>query len=407
MVDITGPPGANAGAVLEVAPEAPEILRMVVVSDIHATNESGDATNVAKESAEDLSRNALTAILPYLSNKLQSADLLVCPGDLIHRGEDKPMKWVWARLHELASGLDAELISTVGNHDVAVTPGVGKKADSILRALSPKFPSSEQACFDEFWAHGFTIVDRGAWRVLLINSCAHFGTFHESEAKHGRFGPDCELALRERLSTTEAAINICVFHHHPQEWTVDSDEQANHMYGGDRLITILEERPEPWMLVHGHTHFPRLDYLGNRTGGPVRLASGSIGANLLGLSGTKVRNQMHVVDFDLAAAKRLGLRVAGTVQSYDWVAEDGWGEPLPESGLPPRAAFGYRRDGYELARWVEAQGADGRKTWRWDELIELEPRLAFLADADRADFFAAADRLGAGVIDSIMEVSFK
>jgi len=399
-------PRTTPSAPNEAAASTPERLRVVVVSDIHATDEPNDETNVAKENAENLQQNALTSIRPFLKDKIDKADFLICPGDLIHQGVPAPMKWVWTELHALANELEAELISTAGNHDLSLEPDPGRKPSSSLRELEPGFPNASQGSLDEYWAHGFAILDRGPCRLLVINSSDHLGGFHQGEAAHGRFGPDCERSLRERLGDADASINICVFHHHPQEWTVDSDDRVNHMRGGDRLIEILEKRPEPWMLVHGHTHFPRLDYLGHSSGGPVRLASGSIGANLLGLSGTKVRNQMHVLEFDLVAAVVLGLRIAGRIHSYDWVSDVGWSEALPASGLAAHTTFGYRRDGYELARWLQSEAPENRKAWRWDELVDIDPRLAFLSDADRTDFFNAARRFGAGVQESIMEVTF-
>lgn len=387
--------------------EAPtKRARAVVVSDIHATVEKSDETHVATKSAKAMDQNALTSIGPYLKDKIIEADLLICPGDLIHRGNSAPMKWVWKELNKLADQLGAALLSTAGNHDMALLdPKPGVKPSSALRKLEPKFPTADTDEANAYWANGFTILKRGSARILLLNSSDDLA-FNEKERDHGRFGADCEQELREALGDSPAAINLCVAHHHPQEWTMDSEDRLNHMLQGDRLISILEMRPEPWILIHGHSHFPRLDYIGNRSGGPIRLASASIGANLLEISGTKVRNQFHILDFDLKAAAELGLRVAGVVESHDWVPGVGWELALADSGLPVKASFGYRRDGYEIAHWLQRQASSGQKSWSWAELEALEPRLRFLSAGDRDDFFNVARRLGAGVVDELLEVTF-
>jgi Calcineurin-like phosphoesterase len=382
-------------------------VRMVVISDIHATMHKKVSTLVARSTAGEPG-NALSDLRSYLKDEIQSADLLVCPGDLVHRGKTRPMKWVWSELHEIAQVLGAELIGTAGNHDLLLKPKGADRPEKGLRGLSPKFPHGDTNCVDTYWAHDFGVVQGSKWRILCINSSSYLGGFDHKEAKHGRFGPDCEQGLRERLgeADTGCAINVCVFHHHPQEWTVDSDAPTSHMLEGDKLIKMLEERPEAWMVVHGHKHFSRLDYIGHSNGGPVRLASGSLGANLLEVSGTKVRNQVHVVEFDLGMAAELGLRMAGHVHSYDWASKGGWGPAVEGPGLPTRSSFGYRRDGFELASWLARTAREGgKRSWTWAELLDLEPRINFLADCDLNEFFNAVQQLDGGVQEGLREVT--
>lgn len=183
------------------------------------------------------------------------------------------------------------------------------------------------------------------------------------------------------------------------------------MLEGDLLIDLLDRRPERWLLVNGHKHHPALGYVGTGSSGPVHLAAGSIGADLLGDSGTAVRNQMHVVDFHVDAAA-LGLVLAGEVQCFDWEPGYGWTAPGPRSGLPARPAFGYRRDGQELAVWLwhEAR-ARGQRTWTWADIIDLDIRCGYLTPRDRDEFFKGVRRVGGGVQaasdhDVFLEVTF-
>jgi hypothetical protein len=397
---------------LEVAADPPVAaprIRMVVVSDIHATESGTPLTNVARSTAEEPTQNALTGARAFLPEAAAGADCIICPGDLVDKGNTGPMGWVWKELHDLAADLDAPLVATAGNHDMALKAEGAERPSTALRELEPKFPFAEQACVDTYWAHDFAIVSGESWRVLSINSSAQLGYYDLSEAHHGRFSRPCLAELPARLDVvgTGKAVNVCVVHHHPQEWTEDSDDPSSHMIEGDRLIKLLEERPERWMLVHGHMHHPRLDYVGRGSGGTVRLASGSIGANLLSHSGIQFRNQLHVIDF-CPQAIELGLALAGELTSYDWEPGEGWLPPAENSGLPHVEPFGYRRDGLELAVWLaeEARSRDQR-LWSWPEVVELEPRCRYLAEVDRSAFFTGVRLLDGGVVEATREVTFK
>jgi hypothetical protein len=384
-------------------------VRMIVISDIHATSSGAPLTNVAESTEADPNQNALVAACELLPRVAAGADAIICPGDMVDRGNTRPMRWVWGKLQELARALDAPLVATVGNHDVALTAMGAEKPTSPLRDLDPRFPHPEQTCLDAYWANDFGIVASEDWRILTVNSCSHLGFYDTSELEHGRISRVCMRELPRRLEEIGAdrAINVCVVHHHPQEWTEDSDGPTSHMTEGDRLIELLEARPERWMMIHGHMHHPRLDYIGYGSGGTVRLASGSIGVNLLSESGVQVRNQMHVVDFDLGA-RDLGLMVAGEVRSYDWEPGQGWLEPGPHSGLARREAFGYRRDGIELAAWLQEISRErDQRSWSWGEVIELEPRCRYLAGIDRRAFHVGVRGLEGGVVEEREEVTFQ
>lgn len=389
-------------------PAADNLVRAVVISDIHASIEVDPETIVAQATAAHPDQNPLVALRPFLRQHVSCADIVICPGDLVNRGEIGPIDWVWSELHQIASDLGAKLVGTAGNHDLLLKPVAADRAEKGLRNLAPRFPHDETTSVDTYWAHQLAIVREANWRVVAINSCSHYGGYDPDENNHGRLTAYCQSELPDRLDATDGAeINICVVHHHPQEWTVDSDRNTSHMSQGDRLIAVLESRPEPWMFVHGHQHYPRLDYIGHSSGGPVRLSSGSVGANLLGELGASVRNQVHLIEFDLDAPADLGLSLAGHIDSFDWSVGNGWGGAAQDGVLPPREGFGYRRDGFELASWLRGRALElGQLTWSWSEVVALEPRADFLADCDREEFYRAVDRLGGGVQASISEVTF-
>ena len=308
------------------------VVRAVVLSDIHATLEPAeDETHVAKSSAELRDGNALTAARAYLSKHFGGehggAQLLLCPGDMVHRGDPAPMEWVWQELHGIAADLGAVLIGAVQNHDLVREPERGKEAQETLRSLSPKFPHADNDCRKSYWADAFGVLEGENWRVLSLNSCALHGGFDQGEADFGRLMPRCVQEMKEYFASADTSppVNICMVHHHPQEWSHGGERETKHLLGGDQLIDLLDSRPERWMLLHGHKHYPALGYFGHSTHGPVRLAAASVGINLMSDTGVEVRNQMHVIDFDLGA-RELGLPMAGEIRSSTWDGGGAWSE---------------------------------------------------------------------------------
>jgi hypothetical protein len=376
------------------------VVRAIVLSDIHATVDVNAATHVAEATANARNGNALSAARPYLSEHVSEADLVLCPGDLVHRGDPSPMDWVWRELHSIADSLGATVIGSVGNHDLLTQPRDGDEPSQNLRALHPLFPHDESTVVRCYWADSFGVIETPDWRVISLNSCYIHGGFDQGEIRHGRLKEQCLPGIEQYLDNADGhpAVNICMVHHHPQEWSYGGQRMVKHLRGGDRLIELLDAREERWLLLHGHTHFPALGYFGHSSHGPVRLAAASVGINLLSDTGIEVRNQMHVIDFELAESRRLGLPIAGQITSYTWTLE-GWTDANVGGGLPPHAAFGYRRDGQDLAReLIEKAHEAGCGVYLWDQIVEqLEPRLRYLAPLDREELLRGFVRLGAGV----------
>jgi hypothetical protein len=396
------------------APHGKRLVRVVVLSDIHAIKDKGSESKVARETAGEEKENALSGAQALLVSEVREADLLLCPGDLVHRGETGLMEWVWTELHATATNLGATLVATAGNHDMLREPKPHETPADALRSLEPKFPHQASHCVDAYWGHDLAIVESDDWRVVSLNSCGQHGGFNESENEHGRLRKFCIKELEERLKDTGAGppVNICMTHHHPQEWSYEKDTESSHMEQGDRLIDMLDARPERWMLLHGHKHQPVLDYFGNGSSGSVRFSAGSVGANLLEEIGPDVGNQMHVIEFHIDAISS-GLLLAGEVRSFDWVSGEGWELASTHGGLPRWSQFGYRRDGHELATKLrERAKAEQRRTWSWQEILDLEEGCAYLSPRDRDELFAGVKRLGGGVQegpdpDKFLEVTFE
>jgi hypothetical protein len=403
-------------------------VRAVVISDIHASMKPvAGETHVAQATAANGQENPLTGARAFLADQIGAADLILCPGDMVHRGDPNPMDWVWQELQGIASELGAVLVGSAGNHDLLAKPKGGHEPQEKLRALRPFFPHVERDCVLTYWSEHFAVVESERFRVISLNTCCTHGGFDQSEGKHGRLKDYSLDAVREHLkgAASHPAVNICMCHHHPQEWSHGGEHVTQHVLGGDLLIDLLDERDERWTLLHGHKHYPALGYFGHSSHGPVRLAAASLGVNLMSDTGVEVRNQIHVVDFAVTEAERLGLALAGEIRSFTWQGAGEWapaGEPmtppiLPEHGrrrgrLPALAGFGYRRDGHELAaELIERAGDKGVGVCSWQEMIDgLQPRARFLSPDDRDELVRGLRRLGAGVSEDaatgFVEVTF-
>lgn len=398
QVDLSGPLAQQA-----------DVVRLVVLADIHATERGSPPTNVSA-AVTDPTANALVGARELLRKEVVTADLVLCPGDLV-QGYVQPIDWVWQHLLDAASDLGATLVGSAGNHDLLREPSGGQTPSDALRALLPRFPLPDQAQFNSYWGADFGVVSGTDWRVVTMNTCALHGGFDRGEADFGRFRSSCLRDLRVLLEHSGGgpAVNICMIHHHPVEWTHQGDRQATHLLCGDLLIDLLGERPERWTVVHGHKHHPALGYLGRATNGPIWLSAGSVGADVLGDTGTTVRNQMHVVDVACDAPGVFGLTAAGEIQSFDWEPGHGWTPARPDSGLPARCGFGYRRDGLELVGELRRHlQSSSRTSIHWREVVGWDPRFHFLVPADRAAFLAALRRHGGGVAghdDDTLEVT--
>lgn len=330
-------------------PLTDEIVRAVVVSDLHAVP-SGSGAVIAEDTAGNLTQNALTAAIDLFVRKGIRADVLACPGDLIDIGVAEPLRWVWDELQRMAGVLGAKFVASVGNHDLDRSPEPGQDPQRSLRALVPRFPGPPPVDATQFWGDGFTSCrsSDNRWRIVTVDTCPLVG-YHPDNAQWGVLREGTLELLTTFLEEDEAArVNVLMCHHQPQEWTHPSDERTSHLQRGDLLLRLLDKRPERWMLLHGHKHEPVLDYFGHGTGGSVRFAAASSGANVV--AEPNITNQIHVLDFHLESAG-MGMPLAGEVWSVDWHQGYGWEAPTAESALAERAGFGFRRDGAELAWW--------------------------------------------------------
>jgi hypothetical protein len=204
----------------------------------------------------------------------------------------------------------------------------------------------------------------------------------KGQRDHGKVDGRTLDALRELVDGEAYPVNVLLCHHHPQPFTRLFND-GSHMESGDQLVSLLDELPPTWMIIHGHMHQPHLDYMGGTGAQSTRLVAGSVGANLYPLLSTEVRNQLHLVEFPVDACRDMNLNLAGYVRSWTWRPTTKWKIAVPGDGLPARAGFGLHRPPGELAldllQWAQNHNLKVVESWHLDD---WQPGLRHLLPAD-------------------------
>jgi calcineurin-like phosphoesterase family protein len=367
------------------------ILKVAVVSDLHAYethDDSGEGapSYLCTSAPEDqASQHPISGLLHLIHEKTLKADLLICCGDMGDKARPGPMKYVWERLQTLRSALDATMLAaTAGNHDVDSRYIYNEfDAKGCLQALLPTFPLIDVEQSNKFWARNYVILTEPKCRLVILNSSAYHG-FRAGEFEHGRVALRTVEALKAELLSLEASqprdVNILVCHHHPHKHLDIEIKDYSVMEGAEKLLAVLESgNCGNWIVIHGHKHHPRICYAAGGSSSPVIFSAGSLCAILHPAIQSNARNQFYVITFPLTKLKTLGLGLAGTFESWDWLSGHGWVRAGIRSGLPAFGGFGNREDVTAMSSSVASVVTESTEPWlEWSQIMIQFPRLEFL-----------------------------
>jgi len=186
-------------------------------------------------------------------------------------------------------------------------------------------------------------------------------------------------ALRQALEGGERRINILVCHHHPAPYNPVDEDDYSEMVGGERLIEALDSGLfGSWLLIHGHKHYPRLAYAGGSTSSPIIFSAGSFSAVLWQKVQSRAQNQFYILEIPIAELDLLGLDIAGTLTSWDWINMLGWQPAGSGSGLPHKVGFGWREAPRAVAATVAAQFITSPVVQTGSEILNAVPKLRYL-----------------------------
>lgn len=374
------------------------VKKFLLLSDIHATDvdpaSSGAPSYVSSFSASATGKHdPLSELQRLVQSESLSPDYILCAGDITNRSNPGSLTYAWARLNSLATACGAKLITTVGNHDIDSRYQANRfDPRGYAMALAPRIPVEVRERFLEFWAENFTLISDDGCNVLVVNTAAYHGGGKEAgvELEHGRISEITLASMRGVLENAPSApVNVLLCHHHPIKGDQGDLDLVGQTRGGEKLIELLGEASNAWVVVHGHKHVPDLFYGHGGGNAPVILGCASFSAQVNADAQNKNPNQVHLLTCDPDAAQSAGLNSAGEVRSWTWQPGVGWQKSQGRMGLPSITGFGYRGSAKVLAERVDTFLTNsGRNQATWINARAAIPELGFLVPSD----FAALDK---------------
>ncbi|MDI6909820.1 metallophosphoesterase [Nocardioides sp.] len=387
----------------------------MVLSDIHASQTVTNWSHVTVEPPQaPLTTQPLRDLREFVEKQNFKCDFLVVPGDIADQGDAAGLQYAWLILHELATALGAELVASPGNHDVVTHSDIADRS-SILKNLRPTFPTGDATLDQNFWREGFTIVERGDYRFVILNSTHDFPPFPDggksspnwagylAELDRATFSTELEERMAASLAGRTEKINVLILHHHPQEHQLR--DRFKDTYGpmrrGDALISLLNGAElGRWLVIHGHKHLPQLVHVGGVVGGDVAtLCAASLGAHLWKPVSTAARNLFHILDVTNDPVPGLGT-LRGTVDSYYWGYGEGWKPSHPDGcGMPAQSGFGCISDPRDLAQQVaKHMDSNHLEILDYDRLIAVVPEIPYQTPDAFSNLVTALERIGYGFV---------
>lgn len=366
-------------------------LRLLVLSDLHATTAEADAGGATRLSFHG-SAAGVERMFGGLQDALRDAeitgiDAVLCPGDLTDRADPAALAQVWGRLGDLADKLGAALIATAGNHDHDSRANDGTDPRRHLKDLDPPFPARNQHGRLEYFTDNFTRIDLGGTTIVTLNSGALGGLTGPDgdEYKHGRVQPSDMKRLRESLKTNRPqGVRVLVVHHHPVQLPYIDLNESSLIRGVEHLLDVIDDDGQ-WLIAHGHKHRPWVHYAPGGGGSAVLFSAGSFSAPLDGVLAQSTKNQFYVIDVageEVAAEFDLGVAGSFRAWSFSPYGTTSWVPSGATDGLPAVGGFGWRTDPWRVAKKLVTRLKESGNDASYEDVLNWEPRVKFLAPND-------------------------
>jgi hypothetical protein len=382
-------------------------LRFGVLSDIHATVfESGkEAKSFVTVPAECGKRNPLTDLHALLSDRVK-LDYLLCPGDITNQANPEAMSWMWDELQVLKAKSNAkELWAVCGNHDVDSRYAKNLTDDpdpkGVLLDLNSPFPPVNPHEVNHFWARNYVLIERTTpfpHRALLLNTCAYHGGA-ENELQHGRISSRTIKRIQADLAKLPPVyLNVLLCHHHLEplpSWNNSPDYQFVKK-GGELLRALEDSCVGPWLVVHGHRHWPECFYAAGGNASAVVFCSSSFGAR-----DAQIANQFHVLNVEVDGNIS---RPKGRIETFTWTLGMGWSAgptadiPSLSKALSHLSGFGFNGNLNGLATKVNTFiGTQPRVNW--EDVTRSESDLNYLLPREFSQLKTLLNRLNIGIFE--------
>lgn len=383
-----------------------QVIRLGILSDIHATVyvAGKELKSFVTVPAVHGKRNPLDDLAMISKNR--TLDYLLCPGDITNQADPQALSWMWGELHKIKDAFKAlDLCVVCGNHDVdsrhATNPEDDPDPKGVLLDLAPSFPTLDPDAVNHFWARNYVIIEKLEplpHRLLLLNTCAYHGG-SEAELKHGRISTRTINRIKTDLEKRDPSLlNILLCHHHLEplpSWNNSPDYQF--VKKGGELLRMLESVcVGPWLVVHGHRHWPECFYASGGNSSAVVFCSSSFGAR-----DPEISNQFHILTIE---ADPNFSRPRGRIETFTWTLGGGWTEgptaegPRSSKSLAYLSGFGFSGNIKGLASKISSQ-VGNQTNCNWEDIALAQPDLYYLLPTEFAQLKIELLRLNIGVYE--------
>lgn len=347
--------------------------RVALLSDVHAYSSQHSPHDPAPSSVDTSNvktipgQNPFIALQDLIEREGLTADILVNCGDLGDKAQPEAIKYAWDQTREVGTKLGVDtVLGTAGNHDMD-SRAVYTNYDARGTLLQLEgFPHPDFHRTNEYWARNVVVIEEPKARIAILNSAAYHG--FDNEWQHGRISDTTLEYLRKQIEGSQSdKLNILISHHHVYQITGTDQDDKSAMKSAPALLELLgRDSLNPWIIFHGHRHWPSLSYAQGGNSSPVVFGAGSFAATLWSAVLGRAMNQFYLVD--LQFPPRPG-RVKGRFRAWDFIKEIGFQKAQPSSGLPHSGGFGGSLSGAELAeRIAELVRESNQGYLEWDEV---------------------------------------
>lgn len=354
------------------------------MSDLHCYHPKDDkwpidsylTSNKLRSPSKDHPIQALLEILPSIVDS--KIDYLLCPGDVANRADQQGFIDGWGFVLEIGQALKVdEIISTLGNHDVDSRHIGSTDIYTIAKGIKKGFPINEVSLCNEFWANGFTFVEKENVRILVINSVFFHHT--QSEIDKGKVDPTQLEAIEKYLSNlNDDKLKLALCHHHPLPHERFKLGSGDVIVGGNELIDLLNKYKFD-LLIHGHKHDPWLRYApGSGSSVPI-FSAGSFSATTNQILNGK-RNTFHLVTLTKTENASYG-----KIKTWEYLPNIGW--KLADSGddgFPVHSGFGFKGKIVDLIN--DTDRVITKDFMDWEKFIKEVPEVEFLTPDECIEF---------------------
>lgn len=205
----------------------PSQIKIVQITDTQVDSFSPNVKGRMLSSSFDLYKNAITDI-----NNI-NPDIVVFSGDMINL----PLKSEFEKFLALSDGIKSPWYVALGNHDVGVLGGLGKK--EIITLLNQNNPSLKlQKTY-------YSIV-KGDFVFIFMD-----GTSDKKITGLGCFSPE-QLAFLDKTLTKYANKNAIIVQHFPLMEPFKSS--THYVKNKEEYLKVLDKHKNVIMLLAGHYH---------------------------------------------------------------------------------------------------------------------------------------------------------